>query len=67
MKFDILSPPDFKSKFQSDLQLINKNILYITHQVDKCVSILKEMQDDDRLSSTAENYYREKEEDKEPD
>ncbi len=66
MKFDILSPPDFKSKFQSDLQLINKNILYLSHQMDKCVSILKELQDDDKLQSTADNYYNSKE-DQEPD
>ncbi len=36
MLFDNLSPkPDFSSKIQSDLVILNKNVLYITHEVDK--------------------------------
>ncbi len=76
MKFDILSPrADFKSKFQlNKLDLINKNILYLTHEVDKCVSLLKLLQTNFELQKQVDDYFEEDShsvtpplEDKEPD
>ncbi len=75
MKFDILSPrADFKSKFQlNKLDLINKNILYLTHEVDKCVILLKEIKTNSELQKQVDDYFEEDDKeihpngDKEPD
>ncbi len=58
MKFDILSPRDFKSKLQvNQLDIINKNILYLTHEVDKCVAMLRRMEVDNKLQSQVTEYF----------
>ncbi len=58
MKFDILSPRDFKSKLQvNHLDIINKNILYLTHEVDKCVSMLRRMELDNKLQHQVTEYF----------
>ncbi len=61
MKFDILSPrADFKSKFQiNKLDLINKNILYLTHEVDKCVAMLKILNNTQELQKQVDQFYEE--------
>ncbi len=60
MLFDNLSPKtDFSSKIQLQLDIINKNILYITHEVDKCYKILKVQQIDTRLQNTVDKYFEE--------
>ncbi len=63
MKFDILSPRDFKSKLQvNQLDIINKNILYLTHEVDKCVSMLRRMEVDNKLQSQVTEYFDDEQE-----
>ncbi len=61
MKFDILSPrEDFKSKLQiSKLDIMQKNILYLTHEMDKCVSMLKQLQTNARLQKQVDEYFEE--------
>ncbi len=60
MKFDILSPRDFKSKFQiNKLDIMAKNILYLTHEVDKCVSLLQQLQTDKRLQKQVDEFFDE--------
>ncbi len=58
MKFHNLSPhEDFNSKFQSDLLLINKNILYITHEVDQIKKIVQTILNADKLQKQVDDYF----------
>ncbi len=61
MKFDILSPrEDFKSKFQiNKLEILNKNILYLTHEVDKCVTMLTQLKVNQNLQRQVDQYFDE--------
>ncbi len=51
------------------LDLINKNILYVTHQTDKILEIVRSLQIDKHLQKQVDEYMqdREPEDDKEPD
>ncbi len=59
MLFDNLSPKtDFSSKLQlNKLEILNKNILYVTHQTDKILKILNKMIIDDNLQNTVDKYF----------
>ncbi len=59
MLFDNLSPKtDFSSKLQlNKLEILNKNILYVTHQTDKILKILNKMIIDDNLQHTVDKYF----------
>ncbi len=58
MLFDKLSPTaDFISKIQLQLDIVNKNVLYITHMQDKILKILNKMIIDDNLQSTVDKYF----------
>ncbi len=58
MKFHNLSPrEDFNSKFQSDLLLINKNILYITHEVDQIKRIVQSLENATKLQTQVDDFY----------
>ncbi len=48
---------DFSS-LQHDpfLDLMNKNILYLTHAIDKCLSLLKVMEIDRKLQMQVDDY-----------
>ncbi len=39
-----------------DLTLINRNILYLTHEMDKCVSMLRRMELDGKLQKQVDDY-----------
>ncbi len=55
----IKSPETLFNKTISDenmLLIVNKNILYLTHTVDKCLSLLKKMQIDDDLQKQVDDY-----------
>ncbi len=74
MLFDNLSPKtDFSSKLTiSKLEILNKNVLYITHQTDKILKILNRMNIDKNLQNTVDEYFEEtspqtESDDKEPD
>ncbi len=57
MKFNRLSPTtDFYSKFQSQLNVISGNILYLTHETDK----IKKMIDDIFLRIQTNTFYEKK-------
>ncbi len=62
LKFNRISP--FETDFYSKLDIQNKNILYITHQVDKILKILNSEIIDKNLQSTVDKYF---DEDKESD
>ncbi len=59
MKFDILSPSrtlNLNSKL-TQLDIINKNLLYLTHEVDKCVTMLRRMEVDNKLQTQVTEFY----------
>ncbi len=65
MKFDFSKSSDLQNKFQlNKLDLINQNILYLTHEVDRCVKLLKDIQTDKNLQKQVDDYFSEDE--KEP-
>ncbi len=59
LKFDILSPSRTLNLNSSlnKLDIINKNILYLTHEVDKCVSMLRRMEVDNKLQKQVTEYF----------
>ncbi len=66
MLFDKISPTtDFFSKIQSQLDILNKNILYITHECDKIKKLVLELGHDKDLQDTVDKYFDK--DDKEPD
>ncbi len=50
------SPETFISK-PLDLTILNQNILYLTHTMDKCLRVLKEMQSDKALQKQVDDYF----------
>ncbi len=48
---------DLKFNIQSQLRLINGNVLYLTRQVDLCVKWLKEMDTDKGLQQQVDKYF----------
>ncbi len=64
MKFINLSPPeDFYLKFQSQLGILMKNVLYITHEIDQIKKIVKRIENSDNLQSQVTEYFSKDEED----
>ncbi len=60
MKFNRLSPnADLYSKLQSDLLLINKNVLYITHVVDRLDIKLTKFENSFNLQKQVDDFYEE--------
>ncbi len=58
MKFNRLSPTtDFISKLQSDLDILNKNLLYITHVQDNILKIVKDLQNMKTMQNTIDEFY----------
>ncbi len=66
MKFDILSPSRTLNlnSSQNKLDIINKNILYLTHEVDKCVAMLRRMEVNSNLQKQVDDYFEDDAEDK---
>ncbi len=63
MKFIHLSPPsaDFSSELQSQLRILNGNILYISHEIDKLMTITRGIQTNLDLKQQTLEYYDEPE------
>jgi len=56
--FDKLSPKtDFISKTTTTLQIINQNLLYLTHEMDKVHKIVKTLLVDKDLQNTVDKYF----------
>ncbi len=54
LKFTRISP---SADFYSKLDILNKNVLYVTHQTDKILKILNKMNIDDDLQNTTDKYF----------
>ncbi len=58
MKFINLSPPaDFYLKFQTDLHILMKNVLYITHELDQIKKIVKSLETSSGLQKQVDDYF----------
>ncbi len=60
MKFDFSksTDADFRNKLSIDkLDILMKNVLYITHQVDKILKILTKIQIDKSLQSQVDEFF----------
>ncbi len=71
--FDKIKSPEtlFSKTPKTDIpnSVLNQNILYLTHQIDKCLLVLKELKNSTGLQKQVDEYFedRQPEEDKEPD
>ncbi len=69
------SEPDLKFNIQSQIRIINGNILYLTREVDKITRLVQTLVIDKNLQTTVDKYFDEDTEhdipeensDKEPD
>ncbi len=60
MKFIHLSPtPDFSSELQSQLRILNGNILYITREIDLIKKLLNEISNSSKLQKQVDQYFEE--------
>ncbi len=55
------SEPDLKFNIQSQLRILNQNILYLTREVDKIVRLVKTQSVDKNLQDTVDKYFDEDE------
>ncbi len=51
------SEPDLKFDIQSQLRILNQNILYLTKEVDKIVRLVKTQSIDKDLQNTVDKYF----------
>ncbi len=64
MLFDKISPTaDFFSKIQLHLDILNKNILYVTHECDKILKIVNKLETSSNLQKQVDDYFDEDEKD----
>ncbi len=62
MKFIHLSPtPDFSSELQSQLRIINGNILYMTREIDQIKKIVTTLSNTGNLQKQVDEYFGSKE------
>ncbi len=54
LNFKNISP---NADFYSKLDILNKNVLYVTHQTDKILKLLNKMLIDDSLQNTVDKYF----------
>ncbi len=55
------SEPDLKFNLQSQLKIINSNILYLTREVDAITRSVKQLGNDKALQSTVDKYFEDDE------
>ncbi len=51
------SEPDLKFNIQSQLSIINQNILYLTREVDQIVRLVKQLAIDKGLQQQVDKYF----------
>ncbi len=63
MKFDFSKSieTDFRNKLQLQLDILMKNVLYITHVVDKIAIIVNELKTDKGLQKQVDQYFEDDE------
>ncbi len=58
LKFNRISP---RTDFYSKLDILNKNLLYVTHMQDKILKLLKTITVDKNLQNTVDEFFEEDE------
>ncbi len=53
------SEPDLKFNIQSQLRIINGNLLYLTREVDKISRLVQTLSVDKNLQNTVDKYFEE--------
>ncbi len=53
------SEPDLKFNIQSQLRIINGNLLYLTKEVDQVVRLVKQLATDKGLQEQVDKYFEE--------
>ncbi len=61
--FNKIKSPETLFNKTLTLTILNGNILYLTHTVDKCLAILNEMQSDKGLQKQVNEYFEKDTED----
>ncbi len=56
------SEPDLKFNIQSQLRIINGNLLYLTREVDKIRLLVQTLSVDNKLQNTVDKYFEEDDE-----
>ncbi len=49
------------------MEVMSRNILYITHRLDKCLDILEKLQNDNHLQKQVDEYFEEEDKEHIPD
>ncbi len=57
MKFPNLSPPDFNLKLQTNLEILMKNVLYITHELDEVKRLVMSLNNSINLQKQVDEYF----------
>ncbi len=57
--FNKLKSPETLVNKTLTLKILNDNILYLTHGMDKCLAILKERESDKNLQKQVDDYFTE--------
>ncbi len=59
MKFDFSksTEADFRNKLQSDLNILMKNVLYITHEQDQIKKIVQTILNSTNLQKQVDDYF----------
>ncbi len=55
------SEPDLKFDLQSQLRILNQNILYLTREVDKTVRLVKQLSVNEGLQHQVDKYFEDDE------
>ncbi len=55
------SEPDLKFNLQSQLKVLNQNILYLTREVDQIVRLVKQLAIDKGLQQQVDKYFEDDE------
>ncbi len=59
MKFPNLSPPDFNLKLQTNLEILMKNVLYMTHELDEVKRLVISLNNKRNLQKQVDEFYSE--------
>ncbi len=57
--FNKIKSPETLFNETLNLKTLNDNILYLTHTMDKCLRVLKEIQNDKNLQKQVDEYFTE--------
>ncbi len=53
------TPADLKFNIQSDLKILNGNILYLTHEIDQIKKLLISLENSSGLQKQVDDYFQE--------